>query len=311
MKKILISIFLITLIFAGSRELVNCMKHSRSSVVKNKPESIYNKKLSEEKLSEYKLFLTKLPPNKLESIIKARTAYFKYFSLDDKVEYRNAGFNEFLTLYNKVINYLESISYIYQNEIPRNEYNYNNIKKRSEYLKKFNIKIGFTEATYYPETNYEFLNTTFGKYLSDDWREYLNFSAKVSNEGFTEMGSVAIPWDKMRERIIFLESFLNKYPHFIKEKDIKKNINYYLYSYVNDIGANDNIVNEGADTKNEINPLKPGVKNSYETFITVNKTSHFYPMIEAYYKILKKHHFIVSDDIYDFINKKLNNYELH
>lgn len=265
-------------------------------------------------LTIYKDSLAKLADNKPESIIKGKDAYFKYFSLKDKVEDRDYAFKYFLSFYKSVIDKINQANQELSTNDTLNQGLFDNngvlnnklLTKRENYYKAYGLQVKSEAAEYYLDSDYNFLIQTFSKYLSAAWQEYLIFLMKESKEGFTYDAELTIPWDKMRERIIFLESFLNKYPNFTNRDEIQTSINQYLYFYL--VGV-DNSPISAATLSNGDNSLYPEVKKSYETFIRVNKDSKYRPIVLEYYELLKNYNFKVQDYIYKFINKKkLNTY---
>lgn len=270
-------------------------------------QTVQNEKIYQKNLTEYQNLLTTLPKNKPESIIKAKEAYFKYFSLKDSIEDRDLGFKIFLDFYKAVIAKIQENLKI--NDTlnkglfdAKGNLNRYRLGLRKGYYNANGIKIKASEGVFYPDISYNFLYEEFNKYLSSGWNEYIKFSAKESRVGFAEDDGIIISWDKMRRRIIFLEAFLNKHPDFAAKDEVQKKINNYLYFYFVGMGNTPIYVWNNADIRNGI--LKTEVKKSYETFISTDKNSKYYPIVFEYYKLLKKHNFKAGDYIYQFVERK-------
>lgn len=300
------SILFLILIFITIR-LIASIKYNifiEPVIANNNSKFTYHQNTTRNKLSDYEKFLASLSKEQPESVIKGKEAYFKYFPMSDKVEVRNLAFKAYLKFYNDIVNalYSPSHTYIYQDDIPGQEANDKNIKKRIKRLKECHLKIDSEEGTYFPEADYGYLSYTFGKYLSKGWQEYLRYSIKESNEGFMHDAGIAIPWDKMRERIIFLEAFLDKYPNFENKNEVQNEIKEYLYFYLRGFKYSSIMYDYDYDGNG---PLKADAKKSYEKFISINKNSKYYPIILEYYELLKKHKFIVKyAEIDNYIDKK-------
>lgn len=259
-----------------------------------------NANLSQQKLSKYQHFLAKLPLDNPNSIIKGKEAYFKYFSLEDPIKQRDYAFKYFLNFYTSVINKIN------ENLSTNDTLNEGNITEESQtkkinYYESCGIKIFVNEGLLYPDIDYTFLHHEFDKYISPAWKDYLYFLVKESGEGFMDDAAIIIPWDKMRERIIILESFMNNYPKFANKDEAQNKIKKYLYFYL--VGTDNSPIYINSE-ENGKTFLKSEVKKSYEQFIDTDKDSKYNPIILEYYNLLKKHNFKVGNYIHEFVKQK-------
>lgn len=257
-------------------------------VVKN------NKNLPQQKLVKYQKFLSKLPLDNPKSIIKGEKEYFKYFSLSDPIQERDYAFKYYFIFYWKVVNKIGE-KFASKGILDR-KFDKESLEKNVNYYESCGIKLLASEGTVYPSGDYTFLHKNFDEYISNEWREYLYFLLKESEEGFTDDAVIIIPWDKMRERIITLESFIDKNPEFAEKDEIQNAIKMYLYSY---LMGTDNSPIYFENSYNGDTFLDPEIKKSYELFIDTNKDSKYYPIILEYYNLLKKHNFNVENYVQD------------
>jgi hypothetical protein len=127
---------------------------------------------------------------------------------------------------------------------------------------------------------------------------YLKLNAFENKSRFEEDYRILIPWDAIRERIISRENFIKKYPDFPENEEVRKYLEGYIGSYLGGLD-NSKITNYPNDNK-----LKPDIKNSYEKFIVINKTSSYYKLVLDYYNLLRQHNFIVGEYVNVFLKKR-------
>ena len=261
---------------------------NKNSTVANteKSECFVNDKDSEHKYNQYKKILSTLPNDKIESIQIAFNTYFKYFSLNDKQIYRDNAFKLFKDFLEKVSN----------NTII--EDSNDNIENKKEYYKSLGLMILGGEGGSFAVINFDFLDKQFSGYLSNPWKEYLKLNANEDKNRFEEDYQILIPWDEIRKRIINRENFINKYPTFSENTEIKKYLEGYFKCYIGGLD-NSKITNYPRDNK-----LRLEIKISYEKFIKNNKNSQYYQSIVDYYKLLRKHDFVIGEYVNKFLKEK-------
>lgn len=128
------------------------------------------------------------------------------------------------------------------------------------------------------EINYEYLDKTYSKYLTNDWKEYLSITNRIKSYGNDWKFDKEPPMEEVFNWIIFYEKFIKKYPNFYYISEIKEKPK----SYINRIliyTSNYSFKQNGELTK---------IKNAYENFIkNVPKDSDSYKYIKEVYDILE------------------------
>ena len=98
-------------------------------------------------------------------------------------------------------------------------------------------------------------------------------------------GGLMVPPDTLREYIIFLEKFVEQNPEFILISDAKDILESYLMTYL------EGIDNSPIFDKWNTRKMLPEFKTSYEKFLSENKDSKYYPMVEELYNKSKANDF--------------------
>ncbi len=163
-----------------------------------------------------------------------------------------------------------------------------NIDTKDTYYQNNWVKISCIEGIYFYSVNSEYLQEKFGKYLSPAYNEWLKFTVK--RETVMQDGGLSIPTDKLREYIIFLEKFTEQYPEFVLINDVKDILESYLMTYL------EGIDNSPIFDKWNTRKMKPEFKTSYEKFLSENKDSKYYPMVEELYNKSRENDFTWDRD---------------
>ena len=158
-----------------------------------------------------------------------------------------------------------------------------NIDIHDAYYKNNWVKLPCVEGTYFYAVNSEYLLDNYGSYLSDAYKEWLSFILK--RESVMQDGGLAVPPDKLREYIVFLEKFVEQYPDFVLISDAKVILNSYLMTYLE--GLDNSPIFDKWNTRK----MLPEFKESYEKFLSENKDSKYYPMVEEFYNKSKENNF--------------------
>ena len=108
-------------------------------------------------------------------------------------------------------------------------------------------------------------------------------------------GGLMIPPDTVREYIIFLEMFTAKNPEFVLISDAKDILDSYLMIYL------EGIDNSPIFDKWNTGKMKPEFKTSYERFLSENKDSKYYPMVEELYNKSKENNFAWDKNFDDWL----------
>ena len=158
-----------------------------------------------------------------------------------------------------------------------------NIDTNDSYYKNNWVKLSFVEGTYFYAVNSEYMRDKYGKYLSPAYNEWLKFILK--RESVMQDGGLMVPPDTLREYIIFLEKFVEQNPEFILIGDAKDILESYLMTYL------EGIDNSPIFDKWNTRKMLPEFKTSYEKFLSENKDSKYYPMVEELYNKAKANDF--------------------
>ena len=158
-----------------------------------------------------------------------------------------------------------------------------NIDPNDAYYKNNWVKIPFVEGSYFYAVNSEYFLKKYGKYLSPAYNEWLKFIVK--RESVMQDGGLKVPPDKLREYIISLENFVAQYPDFVLVGDAKDILESYLMTYL------EGIDNSPIFDKWNTRKMLPEFKTSYEKFLSENKDSKYYPMVEEFYSKAKANDF--------------------
>lgn len=169
-----------------------------------------------------------------------------------------------------------------------NEKYIENIDINDPYYKNNWVKIPFVEGSYFYAVNSEYLLNKYGKYLSEAYNEWLKFILK--RESVMQDGGLAVPPNKLREYIIYLEKFTEQNPDFVLIDDAKDILESYLMTYL------EGIDNSPIFDKWNTRKMLPEFKQSYEKFLSENKDSKYYSMVEELYNKSKENDFIWDRD---------------
>ena len=164
-----------------------------------------------------------------------------------------------------------------------NEKYIENIEPENPYYRNNWVKVLYIEGCYIYSVNSEYLLEKYGKYLSTDYNEWLKFILK--RESVMQDGGLMVPPDMLREYIISLEKFVAQYSDFVLIGDAKDILDSYLMTYL------EGIDNSPIFDKWNTRKMLPEYKASYEKFLSENKDSKYYPMVEELYNKSKANDF--------------------
>jgi len=172
-----------------------------------------------------------------------------------------------------------------------------NIDISDIYYQRNWVKLSCIEGIYFYGVNSEYLIEKYGQYLSSAYNEWLKFIIK--RETVMQDGGFMVPPDTVREYIILLEKFVNENPKFVLISDAKDILNSYLMIYLE--GVDNSPIFDKWNTRK----MKPEFKESYEKFLSENKDSIYYPMVEELYHKAKTNDFTWDRDFEQWL------YEYH
>lgn len=231
----------------------------------------------------YKEVLDEVDANNLNNIEKIQTIILDYLSTSNNQSLRDKAFGIYRIKFYRI---LRHTPVVYKGTIIDNcEYapsNYEDLKIIENYFRQKGLRLMSMEGCYYVEEDNNFTIQKYSNFLSQPWKEYLLLRNKEDNR-FINDGAVAMPWDELRHRIIYWENFVNKYPNFPENNEIKAKLADYLEWYITGKYAYD---------RGEGDVLGFELKESYEKFLNQDKKSKFYPTVETWYNLLKKNNFV-------------------
>lgn len=166
------------------------------------------------------------------------------------------------------------------NEWYADDYDLRTVKIPKSYYVNHGVIVYKAEGGMDFRPNYLYLKNKYGKYISDEYKIWLD----LQNDN-TIKHTLDLSADNRRNRLLFLEDFINKYPNFIAINDAKKLLEQVANIY---IGKFDYAQYDMFDANNN---LKKEYKKSYTKFLKENKQSKYYNEVFVYYKQLKYNKF--------------------
>jgi hypothetical protein len=238
--------------------------------------------------SEYQQSLTKIGFKDTASLAKAAEELLKIAQAQpDKCK------EELLFLFREY--YYQSLGK-YNEDIDKLKIDETNQDSLNNSLAKVGWTIKMTEGSYYLGESPNWFANEFKEILTPTYLEYFRHRSQEIREGFSEDAALRISWEQLRKRIINWENFLNNYPDFIENPQIRPYLDDYLNTY---LGGMDNTRIYG-----EKMALKKEVKASYGQFIKENKTSKYHNIVKEYYEMIMKNGYIVPNNYRAFLEKK-------
>lgn len=181
----------------------------------------------------------------------------------------------------------------------------NEYLEHEKHLKSKNLEIDSIEdrfeSIYHEKIDYRQLYLDFGKYLSDDYKDYLELIEIELNEPISKEGALVVSWDELGDRVILFEKYLEKYPIAENFDQIQDKYYYYMSSYL--YGLNNTPVYEYST-----GTLLEDVKKSYEGFIEKNPQSKTTIIINGYLGKLRENKWKVENT--EVVNYLVEVYEI-
>jgi hypothetical protein len=233
---------------------------------------------------EFKKNADKLDKSKIESVSSLKKL-FTESSAGLPRQCLSPLFSEFRSYYYQFMHaYEKSIEdYLSNYPLPRQEES-----KLASKLSKAGWKLDESEGMYYVGEDGEWFLKEFGSILPEDWNKYLQQRTKEVKNQFSEDAGLLISWEELRDRIIYWEKYLIKYPTFSEKEVIDFYLDVYIRTYLTGM-SNSSI----ADI--ETNKVQDKITKSYENFLTLNKQSKYYKLVEGQYNILKQNSFLLNE----------------
>jgi len=251
----------------------------------NKPDDITT-------LSNYRDYLKSIPNSDFYSITKSLKYYKDNFNTTVP-EIKDSAFLDFRNLYYNVIN---SCSEVFWNNQPlvdkvasgKDDAEVSQFKKQVD---ENGLRLSITEGNYYIDEKPEYLLENFQGFVSTSVKEFLEIRMKELEEGFSEDAGLIIPLNKLGDRIILWENYINKYPGSLVLADAKFSYHLYLNTFVT--GLDNTPISENQK-------LLPKFKTEYLNYINQHKGTESGRIVEGFYNLLAKNNFILTLEVDDF-----------
>ncbi len=242
-----------------------------------------------------------------ECLSKAKNTYLKTFSLEDDLTTREAGFVAFLIYYNEMLDLLNENEEGFLGDFNKAIDSMGWDAAAAKFDKKareYGFKLdGDGQGGTIAVTDFNFLLKTFGQYIPKEWATcfayFIKFEHFAGYEGVSEEAMRAIEFEELRKMIILEETILLKHPHLYNVSSMTNFLHWMLDTYIFGTGANIPL------TMGNKKILRPDIKISYENFLTENKSSSFYPLIEYAYALFKNSRFAMTDEYEISLRQKM------
>lgn len=295
MKKVIISIFILSLLLSGCTEENTTNKGNKDEMQQQQEDNKEIQQNQENGVMEEFSDLTSNDPTEKEVIN----------FIDNNIEKvsKDKGTNLVLELEKiQEKNIQKRSDRFVNNDIQKkmnqafdkntSSYNINNIKdeevkKLLQEIKSNGYKIMMSEGMFYPIIDYE-IYKDYKSNVSQPMKEYIDIKALESNNIATSDAALVISWGEVLNRTIIKEKFIAEYQEFENIKEIKRQYLYYsmLYMY--------GTANTPAFDRD--NKLNDKLKASYSN-IDFNKDSMFLNELEEYIKVLKENNYKRNEEV--------------
>ncbi len=224
-----------------SAAVVSCKKETAVSEGKQVNDSITKTKSEED---QYKPIDTACSSaNKTEDYITSlqwyRTKIEKEMAANSP-EQNDQVYEDYLKIRGKYTECLMNLhtdvldKYVNYYNYEKDQYNFpDNVKKIASELKKAGLEFrevgeGMTEIWTIPG----YYSSLFKNKVTPDHEAYISQTDKESETNYAADAGLIISWEQLGDRLIFWESFMNKYPESKLIKTVKQDYNYYLSDYL-------------------------------------------------------------------------------
>ena len=143
------------------------------------------------------------------------------------------------------------------------------------------------EGSCYARVGHKYLYDLFNHVLTPEYNEYLLLIAEEDKKPYAKDGGIVVPFETIRKRLLRYECFINIYPNFIHNDDMKARAEMYYYAYKNGL---DNTPVKCSQEEKALNPKQTkDISNSYAIYLkeAEDKDSEYYKEIENCYNKIK------------------------
>lgn len=147
------------------------------------------------------------------------------------------------------------------------------------------------EGLYMLVENHKVTYSRFAPYLGQNWKDFLSLCIKEKNT-YHRDAYLSVEINDLVRRIVTWEDFINKYPSFPENNEIKAKLDSYVSAWERSKGHfiySENPADEGK--------YKPEIINSYSSFLANNTDSKYYPQMKAWLEALSRNNYRYSEDM--------------
>jgi hypothetical protein len=201
----------------------------------------------------------------------------------------------FYNAVNKINDSLESKFSIVLGKISNGE-NDSMVIKFNQVLDKSGLTLLMTEGSYYVDVQSWYFYDLFKGKISKSLEEYLRLRSIELASPFSEDAMLLVSYEKLYDRVVTWEDFINNYPDFFRKAWAVENFQEYL-----------SVLLTGMDNTPAFNRedgiLNPELKSLYEKVINHTDSRESTQIITQYYNLLKENEFKEPNGLNDFMVK--------
>jgi hypothetical protein len=158
------------------------------------------------------------------------------------------------------------------------------------------------EGRYYLNEQPDFLVRHFCDYITDASRLFLNKTSEEEKEGWINDMFLEISWQKLGERVVWWEKFIQENPDFIRCEKAERLFYLYLAVFMKGVGGSE-IFSIEHPNPNVPRVLNSNVKKAYEQYIKDYSNKCLSAcLIRNYYQILRKNNFEGAKEVMSFLD---------
>lgn len=250
------------------------------------------------KIKDFKKFIRTLNASDFYAISTAADYLKIYLPKAGPID-RDSTYLYFAQLFYKVVNNQTDSLYLkYPNTMKKLEANEIDSDTRSfdAFLELFGVELFMTEGTFYLDVSSDYFAGIFSNHVSKGLQDYLQLRKQELNEGFSEDAGLLITFEKVHERILRWEKFLNEHPNSMMINDAY----YYFETYLETLltGLDNSRI---FDSENK---MLPEIKSLYKSIIRSNANNKSTAIIRGYYEVLAQGEFKYSDSLTNYLKKQ-------
>ncbi|MDQ2087532.1 hypothetical protein RBH29_13955 [Herbivorax sp. ANBcel31] len=152
------------------------------------------------------------------------------------------------------------------------------------------------EGTVYPIVDYSFLKK-YDSFISDKVADYINIKSNQSDNPVAMDAALVISWDELGERLLEIESYMDKYNDFVRIKQLEGIYYNYMTIYLAGLDNTPAYDYETDEYKDEVLETIIGIPEMFEFEGT--KTAD---IVKDYLDIIKEDNYVFNQKAKEFID---------